>query len=184
LDLTPGMALAEAIINDIDRNRDGMLSFDEQRVYSTTVLGAIDVTADGKPLLLKAGTFSFPDSEAIRRGEGTIRIRSDATLPALSAGDHRVSFHNKHHPEGTVYLANALVPASDRVAITAQRRAKDQSELLIEYAVQARSTSTNVWLLGSIALPIVLWALLIRRRRSAGADSPPVPKYEHSATKL
>jgi hypothetical protein len=31
LDLTPGIALAEAIIADIDRNRDGALSQDEQR---------------------------------------------------------------------------------------------------------------------------------------------------------
>ncbi len=34
LDLTPGIALAEAIIADIDRNRDGALSQDEQRDYA------------------------------------------------------------------------------------------------------------------------------------------------------
>ena len=33
LDLTPGIALAETIIADIDRNRDGALSADEQRAY-------------------------------------------------------------------------------------------------------------------------------------------------------
>ena len=33
LDLTPGIALADTIVADIDRNHDGSLSADEQRAY-------------------------------------------------------------------------------------------------------------------------------------------------------
>ena len=42
LDLTPGIALAEAIIADIDRNRDGSLSDDEQRAYGRLVLSCAE----------------------------------------------------------------------------------------------------------------------------------------------
>ena len=49
LDLTPGIALAEAIIADIDRNRDGSLSADEQRAYASLVLSALTLEVDGTP---------------------------------------------------------------------------------------------------------------------------------------
>ncbi|HVD92322.1 MAG TPA: hypothetical protein VNC21_08575, partial [Vicinamibacterales bacterium] len=35
LDLTPGIALADTIIADIDRNRDGLFSPDEQQAYGS-----------------------------------------------------------------------------------------------------------------------------------------------------
>ena len=135
LDLTPGIALAEAIIADIDRNRDGSLSPDEQRAYGTLVMSALTLEVDGTPVRAQLGATDFPDAEAMRRGEGTIRIQSTATLPRLSIGPHQLLFRNRHHPDRSVYLANALVPDSDKVAVTAQRRDVDQRELIIEYVV-------------------------------------------------
>ena len=41
LDLTPGIALAQTILADIDRDRDGSLSADEQRAYAALVLSAL-----------------------------------------------------------------------------------------------------------------------------------------------
>ena len=163
LDLTPGTALAEAVIAGIDRNRDGSLSADEQRTYASLVLSALQVEVDGKPLRVEPGDFRFPDTEAMRRGEGTIRLQSAVTLPDLSIGAHQLSFRNRHHPDGSVYLANALVPGSDRVAVTAQRRDGDQSELIIDFVMRATpATSTRVWLLSSIAVVAALFALLKR----------------------
>ena len=63
----------------------------------------------------------------MRRGEGTIRLQAAATLPRLSTGAHQLLFRNSHHPDRSVYLANALVPESDDVAVTAQRRDGDQT---------------------------------------------------------
>ena len=81
----------------------------------------------------------------MRRGEGTIRLQSTATLPRLSMGPHQLLFRNSHHPDRSVYLANALVPESDQVAVTAQRRDGDQSELTIDYVLRAApATSTAV----------------------------------------
>jgi hypothetical protein len=62
-----------------------------------------------------------------------------------------------------VYLANALVPGSDEVAVTAQRRDGEQTELTVDYLLRAApATSTAAWLLGSTAAPMVTWLLLTR----------------------
>ena len=168
LDLTPGIALAEAIIAAIDRNGDGSLSQGEQRAYVGAVMSALTFEVDGIPLRAPLDDISFPDADAMRRGEGTIRIQSAATLPRLSAGTHQLLFRNRHHPDRSVYLANALVPGSDDVAITAQRRDGDQTELTVEYVLRAApATSTTAWLLCGIAVAMALSVMRIRRPLSA-----------------
>ena len=173
LDLTPGIALAEAIIEGIDRNRDGSLSQDEQRDYAGSVLSALTLEVDGTPVRAQLTAASFPDVAAMRQGEGIIRLQSTATFPRLSTGSHQLLFGNGHHPDRGVYLANALVPASNTVVVTAQRRDTYQTELTIDYVLRAGpATSTDAWLLGSIAAAMVM-VLAIRRSRSvAGAKSP------------
>jgi hypothetical protein len=167
LDLTPGIAMADAILADIDRDRDGSLSAEEQRAYGTLVLSALQVEVDGTRLPVQLGVSSFPEPEAVRRGEGTIRLHSAAMLPRLSIGFHQLLFRNRHHPDRSVYLANAVVPASDRVAVRAQRRDGDQTELIIEYVLRAApATSAAVLLLGIIAAATVLSALLVRAPRT------------------
>ncbi len=166
LDLTPGIALAEGIIADIDRNRDGSLSPDEQRAYASLALSALTIEVDGTPVRAQLGAISFPAAEAMSRGEGTIRLQSRAALPRLSAGPHQLLFRNGHHPDRSVYLANALVPQSSDVAVTAQRRDGDQTELTIDFVLRATSSSTTgVWLLGCVAAAMVLSVLVIRRSR-------------------
>ena len=167
LDLTPGIALAEAIIADIDRNRDGSLSPDEQRAYGGLVMSALTLEIDGTPVRAQLGVTDVPGAEAMRRGEGTIRIQSTATLTRLSIGPHQLLFRNRHHPDRSVYLANALVPDSDKVTVTAQRRDVDQRELIIDYVLRAAPAApTGAWLWGSIAGAMVLSVLRIRRSRS------------------
>jgi hypothetical protein len=163
LDLTPGIALADSVIADIDTNRDGVLSPDEQRIYGRLVLRALEVGVDSRTLQLQPGASTFPSVEALRRGEGTIRLTANAILAGLSLGSHALSFRNRHHPDRSVYLANALVPASDDVKVTAQRRDGDQTELTIDYELRAApATSTAAWLLSSVAAAIVMWLLLTR----------------------
>jgi hypothetical protein len=169
LDLTPGLALADAIVRDIDRNRDGHLSQDEQHAYGRLVLSALDLEADGRPLAVQLSASDFPDVGAIRRGEGTIRLQTAAALPRLSMGAHALSFRNRHDPNRSVYLANALVPQSDQVEVTAQRRDGDQRDLTIDYVVRAAPATSQVpWLLGTIAVAVALSARLMRPARSVG----------------
>ena len=169
LDLTPGIALAETIIADIDRNGDGALSADEERAYGDAVVNALTLQIDGTPLRAQLAASSFPDLEAVRRGEGTIRLQSTAVLPSLSTGSHQLLYRNGHHPDRSVYLANAMVPASKAVAVTAQRRDGDQTELTIDYVLRsAPATPLAAWLLGSLAAAAMLWLVVVRRSRSAG----------------
>ena len=167
LDLTPGIALADAILADIDRNRDGSLSVEEQQAYATQVVSALTLEVDGMPVRAQLGATSFPDAEAMRRGEGTIRLQSAATLPRVVSGFHQLLFRNRHHPDRSVYLANALVPESHEVSVTAQRRDVEQTELTIDYVVRAApARPAAAWLVGGIAAATALSALLMRPLRS------------------
>ena len=137
LDLTPGIDVAGSFMGALDHDGDGALSAGEQRGYAGQVLGALRVELDERPLQPRVVSWSFPEPSAFRRGEGTIRLEIQATLPRVPAGAHRLRFRNAHLAGHSAYLANALVPESARVAVTAQRRNHDQSELTIEYTAQA-----------------------------------------------
>ena len=167
LDLTPGIALAQTILSDIDRDRDGSLSADEQRAYGALVLSALTLEIDGRPLRAQLGAISFPDTGAMKRGEGTIRLQSAAAMPRQSSGVHQLLFRNRHHPDRSVYLANALVPESRQIAVTSQRRDQDQTELTIDYLVRAApARPAAAWLVGGLAVATALLALLMRPLRA------------------
>jgi hypothetical protein len=137
LDLTPGIAVAESFIAAVDRDRDGSLSTDEQRWYVRQVVSALEVEIDERPLQPRVVSWSFPELTAFRRGEGTIRLNVQATFPRVLAGSHQLLFRNAHLAGHSAYLANALVPESARVTVTAEHRDRDQRELTIEYTVHA-----------------------------------------------
>ena len=164
LDLTPGIAVAEAIIADVDRDRDGVLSANEKRAYVATVLGAIELHIDGRALHVEPVASSFPALDAFRRGDGTIQLQAAVVLPRLSDGDHQLSFRNTYRRDVSVYLANALAPESHRVMVTTQRRDAEQRDLTIDYIVRADpAASLPVWPLGVIGVAAVVAARLTRR---------------------
>jgi len=144
VDLTPGTAVAESFLAAIDRDGDGSLSAAEQREYARQMVSAWQLDLDGRSLPTRVRASSFPDAAAVRRGEGTIRLDVEATVPDLSPGSHRLLFRNAHLAGHSAYLANALVPESDRVAVTAQRRDRDQSELIIEYTMPGGSAAASL----------------------------------------
>jgi hypothetical protein len=120
LDLTPGIAVAESFMAALDHDGDGSLSTEEQRGYARQVMSALQVEIDERPLQPRVVSWSFPELSAFRRGEGTMRLKIQAALPRVSAGSHRLLFRNAHLAGHSAYLANALVPESARVAVTAQ----------------------------------------------------------------
>lgn len=137
LDLTPGIAVARSFIAALDQDGDGTLSTDEKRGYADEMVRAIEVRIDGRPLQPRVVAWSVSELPAFRRGMGVVRLEIQATLPRVAAGAHRLLFRNRHLAGHSAYLANALVPESPRLAVTAQRRASDQSTLTIEYTVHA-----------------------------------------------
>ncbi len=144
LSLTPGAAVSGTIIEDIDRDRDGSLSASERGAYIARVLSAISLEADGRPVEVRAISSSFPEVDAVRRGEGSILFRAEGLLPPQSSGGHRLLFRNTYRADISVYLANAVEPASQRFGVTAQRRDPYQRELTIEYEVDAEPSRS--WL--------------------------------------
>jgi len=163
LDLTPGIAVSEAAIADLDRDRDGVLSADERRAYVGRALDAVVLELDGRPLHVEPLSSAFPVLDAFRNGEGTIRIQAAAALSHQADGDHQLLFRNMDQRDGSVYLANALVPGSDRIVITAQRRDPAQRDLTIDYVFRpGPATSASTWLFGALTGVAVLAALLMR----------------------
>ena len=119
------------------------------------MLADIELQIDGRTLHVGPIASAFPDLDAVRHGDGTIRLQSAVVLPRLSDGGHQLFFRNTHRPDVSVYLANALVPESDRVAVTAQRRDAGQQDLTIDYVVRTQpATLTRLCLLGGLAAAV------------------------------
>ena len=168
LDLTPGIAVVGTIIGSIDRDRDGVLSAAEHDAYIASVVRDLALGIDGQPLSIDKVESTLPDFDALRRGEGVIRLRTVARLPSLAHGRHALTFRNAHRSDVSVYLANALLPATDRVSIHAQRRDRAQSDLTIEYTLGAEARA-SVWpwalsALLAIAVLAVFGGARVRRK--------------------
>jgi hypothetical protein len=167
LDLTPGIAVADEIIGEIDRDQDGSLGSSEKQVYAEGALRAIAVQIDGQTLQTELMASTFPVPDAFRGGDGTIRLRATAGLPRLSMGTHQLFFRNSYRPDVSVYLANALVPESDQIAITGQHRDGHQRDLTIDFVVRTEAATPPRLLLGGIASAALLMAFVTRRTRRA-----------------
>ena len=166
LDVTPGSDVADAFLRTLDRDDDQSLSAIEQRGYAQQVTSALVVSIDGEALPVRLVSAEFPERAAILRGDGAIRLQARAPLTRVSPGAHRLRFRNTHLADHSAYLANAMVPESARLTVTAQRRTFDQRELTIEFAVGAAPQSgLAAWgLAGAAMLGVVV---LRARRRSA-----------------
>ena len=159
LDLTPGIAIADGLIAEIDRDRNGILSETEKRDYIARVRRD-DRHDDRRPFAARRaggrGLSRYGGAAKRRRRDPSSRRRS--ALPTLSNGAHQLTFRNRHRPDISVYLANALVPESDRIGITAQDRDGEQSALTIHYIVGAEQAQRlPFWLM--FPLGIVGWAI-------------------------
>jgi hypothetical protein len=136
LSLTPGIAIADALVRDIDTNGDAVLSQAECRTYAQHVLSGLSLRIDDGAMPLQLAGSHFPAVATLRGGDAAIVLRMDARPPHLTAGAHRLSFRNGNATHGAVYLANALLPEDRRIAITGMQHAMDQSGLTIAFVVR------------------------------------------------
>ena len=144
----------------------GTISPGEAEAYAAVVQSAIRVEMDGTPLAVELLDTRFPTVEAIHKGEGAIRIVLTAAIPRLSAGPNHLLYRNSHRGDIGVYLANILVPASDRVSVSGQRRDVDQRELIVDYVLDGnRTAAARTWFAASIAGILIAIASLWRRSR-------------------
>jgi hypothetical protein len=162
LDLTPGIAVADAILTEIDGDANRSFSAAEARAYAERVLSAIALDVDGMPLRVELVDSAFPAIDTVRLGEGTTRIHAVAPMPRLADGLHHLRYRNTYRSDIGVYLANALVPDSDRVTVAAQRRDVDQRDLVVDYRLRGDRTTRvrqglSVSLAGALVLVVNVW---------------------------
>ena len=170
LDVTPGVAIVDSFIPEIDRDRDGTIAAGEQQDFVRRLLGSMDLSLDGRRLELADSTATFPALAALRTGEGMIRIRASVAVPTQAAGAHRVAFGNRYRRDVSVYLANALVPDSDRVAITAQHHSAEQRDLAIDYDLRAETPALPwPWIVTAALLALTLFMIRRMPRHSTHA---------------
>ena len=172
LDLTPGIAVAEAVLSEIDLDANRSISTAEARAYAERVLGAVALDVDDMPLRLEIVDNAFPAVGAVLSGDGIARIHAVASLPRLADGRHHLRYRNAYRADIGVYLANALVPESARVTVAAQRRDVDQRELIIDYTLRADTAARvrsgfSVAATGALILTANVWW---RRWRQPGKD--------------
>ena len=146
LSLTPGIAVADAIIGDIDVNGDARLDAAEQRRYADTVVQGLSLRVDDTMLPLTLAAAHFPDAAALRMGDAAITLQVNVGAVPPASGAHRVAFRNGNAAHGAVYLANALLPEDDRVAITGMTHAVDQSSLAVAYTLRPARDWSSLWL--------------------------------------
>jgi len=166
IDLTAGVAVAPEVFNWIDTNRDGRISTSEGDTYARQLLHSVSLTVDGRAASIELTDVTVPQLREMGLGVGTIQVRATARIPA-GAGRHRLSYLNTYRPDSSVYLVNALVPASPRIQITGQDRDRGQHRLTLEYNVKTDSVRAGAWsLLAAMAMAGVLGVTRWPRRNA------------------
>ena len=167
LDLTPGVAIAPAIVGAIDSNADRTISPLEARAYAVSALSDVAVTLDGRAVPVVLESVEVPSNEELRHGTGTIHLRAAGAVDS-GAGRRLLRFRNNHRPDGSVYLANALRSDEPAVRVVKQTRDSRQREIQIEYSVGSSRMAQVTWLFAGLGGLVVFGAA--RRRASRGTE--------------
>jgi hypothetical protein len=153
IDLTPGSVVASRIFSLIDTDHDGRISEGERHGYAEQIRGSIELSIDGMPVAVKLIPGQFPELAEMNDGTGMIRLHGTAEFPAVAAGRHALYYRNRHEPDISVYLSNALIPTDNQVEIIAQHRDNTQDELIIDFRVAPDSHWPSLWWL-IVAAPV------------------------------
>jgi hypothetical protein len=156
IDLTAGVSVARQVTAWIDSDGNRVISLPESLAYGRRVLDALSLTLDGRAVSLELGDVEAPSVADIDAGTGTLRLRASAVLSSMRTGRHELTLVNSHHPETSVYLANALVPSDPAIEVVDQRRTVDQHSFTIAYDVGMPASWTRAaWGLSALGLVLV-----------------------------
>ena len=168
LDLTPGATVASTIVPLIDSDADGVISPAEIEAYGRRVLADLTITLDGRDIVLQLTRIDAPSIGEMREGTGIIQLRATGRVSA-GPGTRRLYLQNRHLPEASVYMVNALIPDDRAITVVSQIREPRQSSAKIEYEIGHGRAAQATWL--SISA-IGLSALAIFRRRPMTPTAP------------
>jgi hypothetical protein len=133
INLTPGVAVAEQVLAQIDRDRDGTISRSEAAAYAESLKRDLTLRVDGRQLELKLTASEFVPPEELRTGSGIIQMEFAAIFGSLATGSHRLTLENRHLTTMSVYLINAARPRVGSIQITKQKRNDNQSTGEIQF---------------------------------------------------
>jgi|KBSMisStaDraftv2_1062788.scaffolds.fasta_scaffold259427_2 hypothetical protein len=161
--VTPGIAVADSVLLDIDADHDGTLSSREQEAYAERLGSRISLRVDGStPLPIVLAGSTFPTSAAMRTGDSAIVMQFAAPLAPLRDGEHRLTFRNENPAAGGVYLANVLVPHNRSIAVTRQERDVDQRELTVAFASRGAAVAQDGYWIGVAGVLLLLVWMVAR----------------------
>jgi hypothetical protein len=137
INLTPGVAVANQVLERIDSNHDGVISTNEAAHYMRELNRDLDVRLDGRKLALQLTRAFWPQEDELRTGFEFIQVEQSVKLKSIAAGPHRLTIQNRHLPSLSVYLINAAMPKSAQIEITRQNRNENQSIAEIDFFFHA-----------------------------------------------
>ena len=165
LRLIPGVQVADRVFALIDTDGDGQISSGEEQAYARRVLQDIAIEVDGRRATLELTEVRFPSRREMNEGLGAIRLDLAAEAALGAAGKHELSFRNDHLPELGVYQANALLPTTDAIKITALQRDELQHELRVDFGVLSADARAWPRWTGMLLFLVLCLALLLPRWR-------------------
>lgn len=169
LTLTPGVLVAPAVLNSIDRDGDGNLSPIEIRDYAGKVVSDLVIRVDGTPQTMTLIEADAASSQELGEGVGTIRLVTHAVTPRLRSGAHRVEFANNHRAVASVYLVNALVPDDPAITIGMQQRDRLQRTVSIDVDIASSIYPLAMLAILAVALAARAGSGVFRRMRQAAS---------------
>ncbi len=178
LRLIPGVEVADRVFAMIDADGDGQISPAEEQAYARRVLRDVSLEVDGQRAPLALTSIHFPARREMNEGLGAIRLGLAAKAPLGTAGEHRLFFRNDHLPELGVYLANALVPATDAINITGQQRDPLQRGLRVGFRVLSPDVRAWPRWIGILLFGLCLAFLFARWSRLVWLRQPAVEQPE------
>jgi hypothetical protein len=160
VDLTAGSSIASDVMALIDRDGNRVISPAEAAAFGRVVAAEMLIEVDGRASALTLSRVEVPSPGEIAEGVGAIQITAHTDAP-LDLGRHRVVLTNLNRPQGSVYLANVLVPQTPAIRILGQWRDASQQTFTLEYELSAVESSQLMWLVGAGAS---LTSLVVSRK--------------------
>lgn len=168
LRLTPGVAVVETVLAQIDRDHDGVLSEDEKRAYVEHVRSDLELSIDDRKSPLNYVSATYPSVDAMREGNGEIVMMFDANVSSPPGLERQLTFANRHRRDVSSYLVNAILAGNPPVRVLDQTRSEDQSTYHSTYArpdwlvLPIGMSSAVEWL---IAIALVVGGILTMSKR-------------------
>jgi hypothetical protein len=181
LNLTPGVEIADKVLNLIDHNGDGAISSDESAAYAELLKRDLTVRLDGRDTHLKLTASYIPELVELRTGHGIIQMEFAVMPCAFSGGNHRLKFENRHFDSLGAYLFNAARSKSASIRIVRQNRNTNQrcGEIEFTYALPGSLSLRTTSFLASVAVVLAgAFAALLRQKRTSAKSSRSQSEHE------